>query len=399
MTNKKFIWLQHNNNLSYNDEGCYLNEKKINNTDQNSEESANSRQKAFSSQKALYNSFFKKTFKNVVVLTAAGTSIDNGGKSREQLWEYCTNEIEKITNEIKDLNEKDFCINKDIEALLSHIILYEKLNGEIKDNEEKILRKELEKRIVEACNLKIKKGDETHQEFLNKITARKLSDPRVKLFTLNYDLLFEQAANNAGFTIIDGFSFSHPRTFSGKYFDLDIVNREKTRIKNEESFESKVFHLYKMHGSLNWHKNGDKIEQKENPKDPLIIYPANEKYESSYEQPYFEMMSRFQQALRKENTLLIVIGFGFGDKHIQNVINEAVEQNSSFQLVVLKNKRTDGDGIKFEYFTQFFDKENNIKRNVTIIYDSFKDFVEKYPSNNTYLDREDKGDGGSNEAF
>jgi hypothetical protein len=32
-----------------------------------------------------------------------------------------------------------------------------------------------------------------------------------------------------GFSIIDGFSFTQPREFAGKWFDLDILNREKTQ--------------------------------------------------------------------------------------------------------------------------------------------------------------------------
>src|SRR5690606_29025258 len=97
--------------------------------------------------------------------------------------------------------------------------------------------------------------------------------------------------------------------FSGRYFDYDIVNRENSRIKQEESFVAKVFHLYKLHGSLNWERKNEDVILSEKTDNPLVIYPASEKYESSYEQPYFEMMSRFQQSLRKENTVLYVIGF------------------------------------------------------------------------------------------
>ena len=74
----------------------------------------------------------------------------------------------------------------------------------------------------------------------------------------------------------------------------------------------------KLHGSIDWEKKDGKIYQKETTDHPCIIYPASEKYESSYEQPYFEMMSHLQSTLRKEGTLLIVAGFGFQDKHIQN---------------------------------------------------------------------------------
>ena len=88
----------------------------------------------------------------------------------------------------------------------------------------------LENKIAQACKLTLH-AQSPHKTFLNKITARKPSDSRVKLFTTNYDTLFEQAANKAGFVVIDGFSFTHPREFSGRYFDYDIVNREKTRLK------------------------------------------------------------------------------------------------------------------------------------------------------------------------
>ena len=154
-------------------------------------------------------------------------------------------------------------------------------------------------------------------------------------------------------------------------------------MKQEESFISKVFHLYKLHGSLTWKKeNNGKIIQENEPVNPLMIYPSSEKYESSYEQPYFEMMSRFQQALRKEETLLIVIGFGFGDKHIRNVVLEAVNQNPSFQLLILNyGNVTPNENIK----DFFINKENFVvKRNINIVSGSFKEFTNNYPENKTY---------------
>ena len=130
-------------------------------------------------------------------------------------------------------------------------------------------------------------------------------------------------------------------------------------------------------------KNG-RIIQNEKPDDPLIIYPASDKYESSYEQPYFEMMSRFQQALRKDNVLLIIIGFGFKDKHIMSAILEAVEQNPSFQLVII-DYNSEGT-INKNILSAFFEGNNKerIKRNVSIIFDKFRSFVDQYPENETY---------------
>lgn len=384
---QKYILLQNEYTLSYTSEDCFVNDNVIENK---SEGKLTGKELCFEKQKSFYNSFLKRHFKNVVVLSAAGTSLDNGpeeksGKTRIGLWDFCKKEIEAFSEKIEGFKEKSFYKDKDIEGLLSFIILYEKLNGEIKSGEDN-LKQPLESKIVEACNLHLQ-AQAPHKEFLNKIIARKPSDPRVQLFTTNYDLLFETAANESGFVVIDGFSFTQPRRFSGRYFDLDIVNREKTRIKQEESFISKVIHLYKLHGSLNWFKDeSESIIQKDNPTKPLIIYPANEKYESSFEQPYFEMMSRFQQSLRNENTLLIVIGFGFQDKHIQNVIIEAVEQNPSFQLLIVNFNKS--ECIDTSYLKSFFVDvaKMKVKRNVNILFDSFSGFTKNFPSNNTYIE-------------
>lgn len=383
---RKEILIRKDKIISYDSQNCYVNDNIQTSTEPEQpfipEEMANKEKISF------YNSFFRKHFQHVVVLSAAGTSRDNGkdeakcGKIRDELWNYCKSEICAFESSIQQQFDK----KKDIENLLSYVILYSKINDSTEDFRNKIST--LENKIAEACRLELQ-IDSPHKLFLDKITARKPSDSRIQLFTTNYDTLFEQAAQAGGFVIIDGFSFTQPRVFSGRYFDYDIVNRERTRLKQEDSFVSKVFHLYKLHGSLNWVKNNYKIRQEDNPDRPLIIYPASSKYESSYEQPYFEMMSRFQQALRKENVLLIVIGFGFQDKHIQNVILEAVNQNPSFQLVIV-NYNSDG-GINRDELKDFFGDSNNpksIKRNVTIIFDSFKDFTNNYPESKTYSEDE-----------
>jgi hypothetical protein len=381
---KLYLLLQKHLSVAYTDNQCFVNDMEYKKED---DDNRSAKDIAEELKNEIYDTFLKKHYKHLVILTAAGTSLDNGkknGKTREGLWECCRTEIENICHELSHCSEKLKNIekNKDIEALLSHVILLEKTDDTKKDKLNP-LRKALENKIKESCTLEL---DITapHRDFLNKITARKNNAARVQLFTTNYDTLIEQAANHAGFVVIDGFSFTQPREFAGKWFDLDIVNREKTRLKQEESFVSKVFHLHKLHGSLNWTKENDKIVQNDNSEDPLIIYPASEKYESSYEQPYFEMMSRFQQALRKEETLLIVVGFGFQDKHIKNVIVEAVEQNSSFQLLIINYNKS--DSISAENLDEFFtDKDNwKVKRNVNIVFDKFKDFAEKYPENQTY---------------
>ena len=326
-------------------------------------------------------SLFTQYFENITILSAAGTSMDNGnnkGKDRIKLWEECEAKLIEIDNKIENvkLQEQEFWENKNLEDALSYIETYQKLKiGDVTSELNDI------KNIIRMnCSLQLDEAQAPHEEFLRKVTARKINSSRVQLFTTNYDTLWEQAASKAGFIVIDGFSFSHPRKFSGRWFDLDIVNREKTRIKNEDSFIPNVIHLYKLHGSIDWQLSGnDVVQTSEDNSDALMIYPASDKYESSYRQPFFEMMSRFQQSLRRDNVLLLAMGFGFQDMHIQNVIVEAVKQNPSLHLVIL-DYNSQGT-IDVERYKHMF---AGVMSKVSIIFGTFRELTESLPVNKVY---------------
>ena len=187
--------------------------------------------------------------------------------------------------------------------------------------------------IVEKCRGFLRAGIplETHQAFLRRVARRSTRLPRTKLFTTNYDLCFETAASQARFVVMDGFSPSTPQTFDGSYFCYDMVLREQE--KEVPEYIDKVFHLYKLHGSVNWVRDDTEIVKEADSKKPLIIYPRGSKYENSYEQPYLEMMSRFQLALRTPHTGLLVIGFGFNDVHIAQPIIAALRSNVSLKAL------------------------------------------------------------------
>lgn len=327
-----------------------------------------------------YRSLISKPFENVIILTGAGTSKSSGGKIMKELWDEAFPVAKKADNEafFKIINfpnpTKDS--EKNLEELLSQS---QKALGVLSPDENAVVAdkiKEVEALVVEACTLTLK-ADSPHSQFLNKVTSRKLKYSRVKIFTLNYDTLFEQAAAEGNFVLINGFSFSNPHYFNGAFFDYDLVNRKNSRVTQEENFVSKVFHLYKPHGSINWEKIPDgrivsrDIDQSSS--QPLIIYPNSNKYESGYDQPFFEMMSRFQQSVRQPNTLLLCVGFSFGDKHFKSVVKEAVKSNPGLNLLIALSDFTKKEQVKD--ILELTEKQNNI----TFVDDNFQNISDNYP--------------------
>ncbi|ENM3765304.1 SIR2 family protein, partial [Vibrio cholerae] len=172
--------------------------------------------------------------------------------------------------------------------------------------------------------------------FIRTLGRRSPKQQRLKLFTTNYDLAFEHSAANTGFVVVDGFEFSSPSFFNPAWYRYDIVERSG-QSKNATTYIPNVFHLYKMHGSVNWtreHGRVKKVDYKAVINDPVFIYPSSSKYQTSYDSPYLDMMSSFLNSLQQPKTALICLGFGFNDKHINNAVTMALRTNAEFSLLV-----------------------------------------------------------------
>ena len=321
----------------------------------------------------------------LIVLTGAGSSKDDklfGGKLMTELWDhmlqlgggnYDFNNFLNIIGIEDNLKEK-----KDLELILSRAKLYLEFNN---DNNIESHINTIEANILNLCNFSLI-NKSIHLEFINKLTSRKTKQSRLKIFTTNYDRAFEEAGAEGGYIIIDGFSFTQPRKFSGKYFDYDIVIRENSRTSSMENFANNVFHLYKLHGSVNWEKQNDEVIQVKKPKKAMMVYPNSNKYESSYEQPYFEMMSRFQAELRKDGTTtLVTVGFSFADKHIFTMIIEALNQNPALNIVIVEPYINLTQNENFNKLYELSKRSNQL----LIIGEFFKDFVPNLPYSQ-YLD-------------
>jgi hypothetical protein len=201
--------------------------------------------------------------------------------------------------------------------------------------------------IVSACRF-VKPGLDlsVHEMFLRRVARRSTNLPRTQLFTTNYDLAFEAAAARTGFAVIDGFSHAHPQRFDGVYFDHDFATRDRERAAIPVEWVPNVVQLHKLHGSVDWmvDTSGEVRRSAEAPR-PLIIYPRSSKFEVSYQQPFLELMARFQGALRRPETGLLIIGSGFQDDHITQPIMAAVRANVRLSAVVISPHLEESDNV------------------------------------------------------
>ncbi|MGU5686608.1 SIR2 family protein [Aeromonas allosaccharophila] len=168
------------------------------------------------------------------------------------------------------------------------------------------------------------------------------------MFTTNYDLAVEWAAEESGISIINGFSGVHTRTFQPHTFDLGY---RKTNAIGEARFGHYNLYLYKLHGSLTWYQDekGNVVECTATQafsdiiapllKDDYynhnqrLIYPGANKYSQTIGFVYGEMFRRFGEFLSKPQSALFVNGYGFGDYHINRLILGAL-LNPTLHIVI-----------------------------------------------------------------
>ncbi|MBA7619472.1 hypothetical protein ES703_26811 [subsurface metagenome] len=236
--------------------------------------------------------------------------------------------------------------------------------------------KDIEKFIFLFSTLKLNSEEKTkkakgHHSFIAKLISRDSSLGRVKLFTLNYDTLFEQALDDLGILYADGFVGSVNRKFNPSCYELDYYYPGKISEGRVRRYD-KFMHLYKLHGSINWREpiNSGKsvenipvdletinslrqkiikiiedkhdfdgettksIEKLLSERETLGILPTSNKYIETLQMPYAHMFRAFQESLQNPQTFLLIIGYGFGDDHVNRIIEDALTNPSLIVCIV-----------------------------------------------------------------
>ena len=259
----------------------------------------------------------------------------------EELSEKCKYNDGKIVDEddpsVKTKLKNDFNL-EDFLSTLFHYRPYVPQIDEIKFNGtiEKILQL-----IKDNTNYSYNSSVLKHGALLNFLSELSGKDGnKFSVVTTNYDVLIEQAAAQNNFIVFDGFNFTPLPKFDSNMFEWNLVKEVQNVNTREVEFKEKTFNLVKIHGSLTWERqnNGDilrkDVDSITDTNKMVMVFPSSDKFAQSYQEPYFELFTKFQELIKRPNTLLITSGFSFSDDHISKMITQAMKNNSSLKMLV-----------------------------------------------------------------
>ena len=190
-------------------------------------------------------------------------------------------------------------------------------------------------------------------------------DYEKEIFTLNYDLLVEKALEKASLPYFSGFIGNvKPFFITDSVEDFQGVYVKQSWIK-----------LWKLHGSLNFVKDiNDKIyidNNIGNSSENLLIYPSMDKYLSSRKAPYISYLDRLRKYLIDKEKIVFVLGYSFGDDHINEVIVNGLNINHRLSVIAFAfDDITFNQGISllgsYPNFSIYTDKKKYTNRRESI---------------------------------
>ncbi|MCT3071159.1 hypothetical protein EFN55_04335 [Leuconostoc citreum] len=245
-----------------------------------------------------------------------------------------------LTNSDKEISKK-YANFSDIEGFMTY--LQQKINvsgtADVKTKLTKIFTKLKQQFIASIPRLDDEKynSSETttlYSNFYQQIFYhRQNSSPKLNVFTTNYDLFNELAFEKIGINYSTGFRNGLKPTFDITQFNYRQVD-ERNRYKDKWQPTTKEADLYKLHGSINWIEYDNSIVQSNSSEETnVVIYPTVLKHVETARIPYSPLFRELSIELQKPNSTLLIIGYGFGDDHINNIIFQNIS-NQDFTLII-----------------------------------------------------------------
>ena len=207
---------------------------------------------------------------------------------------------------------------------------------------------------------------------------------QANLFTTNMDLFLDKTLEDLNLEYNDGFSGKLNPTFSTSNYRKSIFQKSP---HYENQAEIPLFNLFKLHGSVTWKAQEDKIifdknlsilndVKKTDPGNDLIIEfnhengepkkikklisdavnyqkskkvdaflsaysqmviinPTKDKFSTTTTQyTFYELLRMYSNELEKENSVLFVFGFSFADEHIREITKRVANSNPTLLVCV-----------------------------------------------------------------
>lgn len=178
---------------------------------------------------------------------------------------------------------------------------------------------------------------------------RKEYESSIRIFSMNYDLCVEKAWKNwlsknrtDEIELERGF---HPAT-------PDDVEKSrcwdwKRLDESQNPYEKQPVFLYKLHGSIDWKKEGEKTKFEDedswsNIKLEESVFIFGETNKLHYNDPFFYLFQEFRK-WTLSSKLIISLGYSFGDPHINNVVRQSLLDNPERKLLVISPYDFNGD--------------------------------------------------------
>lgn len=307
---------------------------------------------------------------NVGLLLGAGASVAAGGKTMMGLWndfvektpdaaqwlldEKFISEVALADGEARQIPNVEH-LGDELEVALAEWRRQD--DGGVVDLES--VRADLHRSVVRAALLQSEwwaspAGAESdverlqhHRSVLQKLVAtRQPGQAAPWVFTTNYDLAVEWAAESIDLQVANGFLGIHSRRFSPQSFDIGFRN---TQARGEARFGVYNVYLAKLHGSLSWRESDGQVyelsaqlanesitkflDDEGETELGLMVMPRAAKYMQTVGFVLGELFRRFAEFLSRSQTCLLVCGYGFGDEHINRILRSAL-LNPTLQLVI-----------------------------------------------------------------
>lgn len=141
----------------------------------------------------------------------------------------------------------------------------------------------------------------------------------VKVFSLNYDLCFEKIVGLENIEL---------------GFDEDTSEWSYNNFSRIDA-DDKAYTLYKLHGSLDWFNDSEThklMKADGTTREPVLIFGVSNKLRAI--DPYLFYIYEFRKyCFLSDLRLIVCIGYSFSDDHINDIIAQALKNNSQARVL------------------------------------------------------------------